>query len=81
MGKTRAQIAARRKTPPSAGVPAGAPMLPVEPDEAETARIKTTDPHRVGVELTHTKLKADVVVARAKEAARKKAAQKRRSSK
>jgi hypothetical protein len=62
MGKTRAQIAARRKTPPTAGVPVGAPMRPVEPDEAETASVRNSDPHRTGADRV-TKLRADVSAA------------------
>jgi hypothetical protein len=38
-------------TPPtSSGVPAAAPPRPIEADEAATARIKKTDPHRVGID-------------------------------
>ena len=65
MAKTkRAGTVQRTSTaPPASGVPVAAPMRPAEPDEVETARIKKTDPHRVGVDHTHTKLKADVAAA------------------
>jgi hypothetical protein len=78
--KTTAVIKARRKVLPTAGVPAGAPARPVEPDEVETATTRLTNPHATGVVQTPV-LKSHVAAAQKRAALRKKAAQKRRSSK
>ena len=78
--KTLAVIKARRKTPPPAGAPAAAPVRPLDPDEAETKAAKLTDPHRVGADRL-PKLKAHLSAAQQRAALKKKAAQKRRSSK
>jgi hypothetical protein len=79
MGKTRLSRQ-QRKTIPTASVPSAAPTPPVLPDEAETAHVKKTDPHRVGVDRVPV-LKAHVSAAQQRAAARKATATKRRSSK
>jgi hypothetical protein len=54
-------------TLPPPGVPAAAPMRPVEADEAETAHVKKTDPHRTGADRTAV-LRARVAAAAARHA-------------
>ena len=66
-------------TLPPPGVPAGAPVRPLDPDEAETKAAKLTDPHRVGADRL-PKLKAHLSAAQQRAVARKAAAQKRRSA-
>jgi hypothetical protein len=78
--KTTAVIKARRKVLPTASAPALAPALPVEPDEAETATAKLTNPHATGADRT-PKLKAHLSAAQQRAALKKKQAQTRRSSK
>lgn len=81
--KTTAVIKARRKTPPSAGVPAAAPLRPpltALQDEAETAAARANNPHATGADRL-PKLKAHLSAAQQRAALKKKAAQKRRSSK
>lgn len=60
--KTTAVIKARRNVLPTASAPALAPALPVKPDEAETAAVRASDPHRTGADRV-TKLRADVSAA------------------
>jgi hypothetical protein len=57
--KTAGGVARVSTAPTPAGVPVAAPMRPVEPDETETTRVKASDPHRVGIDHTHTKLRRE----------------------
>jgi hypothetical protein len=56
--KTTAVIKARRNVLPTAGAPALAPARPLDPDEAETAAVRASDPHRTGADRT-ARIKAD----------------------
>jgi hypothetical protein len=69
MGKTRLSRQ-QRNTIPTANAPAAAPMRPVQPDEAETAAVRASDPHRVGADRV-TKLRADVSAAQQRHAHKK----------
>ena len=77
---TTAVIKARRKVLPTASAPAGAPALPVEPDEAETAAVRNSNPHATGADRVPV-LKAHLSAAQQRAALKKKQAQTRRSSK
>jgi hypothetical protein len=63
-------------TLPPPGVPAAAPMRPATADEAETAHVKQTDPHRTGADRTPV-LRAHVSAAATRLAAKKAASRKR----